>query len=219
MTRARVLIGSTVVALVAYVVATVAEGNLPKAKDSPAQVADWFVRHGDDVRLATWFAVIALAAMMVVVGITAHQLPGSAGTVFLVGGILTGAGSMISMWFTAGLALHAGTTDPATARTLLDVVAFYGPVLTASTVVMIAPTVYLAWHGDLPRWLGAIAAIALVEQLVETVTVFGKNGFTEPGGAMNLQLGAGLYVLWLAATAVAVARREVAAPAADVTAR
>ena len=219
MTRARVLIGSTAVGVIAYAIAAGLEGNLPGAKDSPAQVAAWFVKHGDDVRLATWFGVIALAAIMFVVGIVAHHLPGAAGTVFLVGGILTGAGIMVSMWFPAALALHASTMDPATARTVLDIASLYGPVLTASTVVMIAPTVYLAWRSSLPRWLGVLAAAVLVEQLVETITVFGKDGFTEPGGAMNLQLGAGLFVLWLAATAVAVARREVAAPAAEVTAR
>jgi hypothetical protein len=43
---------------------------------------------------------------------------------------------------------------------------------------MLAPLVLLAVHGKLPRWLGILQAVALVEQLVETVTVFGHTGFT-----------------------------------------
>ena len=51
-------------------------------------------------------------------------------------------------------------------------------------------------------WLGVLGAIAFVEQTVETVTIFGSTGFTEPGGAMNLQLGAGLVWAWILAFAV-----------------
>jgi len=34
------------------------------------------------------------------------------------------------------------------------------------------------------------------------VTIFGSTGFTEPGGAMNLQLGAGIVGAWLLAFAL-----------------
>jgi hypothetical protein len=34
-------------------------------------------------------------------------------------------------------------------------------------------------------------------ELIETVTIFGSTGFTEPGGPMNLQLGAGLVMAWI----------------------
>jgi len=44
----------------------------------------------------------------------------------------------------------------------------------------------------LPRWLGVFGAIAFVEQAIETITIFGSTGFTQPGGTMNLQVGAGL---------------------------
>jgi len=42
----------------------------------------------------------------------------------------------------------------------------------------------------------------VAEQAVETVKIFGTTGFTEPGGAMNLQLGAGLVGVWLLAFAI-----------------
>jgi len=66
---------------------------------------------------------------------------------------------------------------------------------------MMAPVTLLAvrGHAGLPWWLGVLGAVALAEQAVETVTIFGSTGFTEPGGAMNLQLGAGLVWAWLRA--------------------
>jgi hypothetical protein len=69
---------------------------------------------------------------------------------------------------------------------------------------MMAPVTLLALrgHAGLPWWLGVLGAVALAEQAVETVTIFGSTGFTEPGGAMNLQLGAGLVWAWLRALAV-----------------
>jgi hypothetical protein len=52
-----------------------------------------------------------------------------------------------------------------------------------------------------------IAAVVFVEQFAETVTVFGTDGFTEPGGAMNLQLGAGLFIVWFVSTGFVLALR------------
>jgi hypothetical protein len=93
--------------------------------------------------------------------------------------------------------------EPATARTVLDVALFWEPVLTGVTTTMIAPVTLLALpgHAGLPRWLGMLGAIAFAEQAVETVTIFGSTGFTEPGGPMNLQLGAGLTAAWMLAFA------------------
>jgi len=45
-----------------------------------------------------------------------------------------------------------------------------------------------------------------LEQAIETITVFGKSGFIAPGGDMNVQLGAGLLVVWLVAVGVATSR-------------
>src|SRR5437763_6923153 len=38
------------------------------------------------------------------------------------------------------------------------------------------------------RWLGIVTLVALLEQLIETVTLFGNRGFIAPGGPMNLFL-------------------------------
>lgn len=109
----------------------------------------------------------------------------------------------VQAWTWGGLALHAERLNAATARTVLDVALFWGPVLTGATTTMIAPVTLLALHGrELPRWLGVLGAIAFAEQAVETVTIFGSAGSTEPGGAMNLLLGAGLTATWMLAFVV-----------------
>jgi hypothetical protein len=111
---------------------------------------------------------------------------------------------MAETWFAAGLALHADRLEPATARTVLDVAVFFGPVLTGATVTTMGPVTVLALRGQagLPRWLGALGAVAIVEQAIETVTIFGSSGFIEPGGAMNMQLGGALVTIWLVAFGV-----------------
>ena len=71
-------------------------------------------------------------------------------------------------------------------------------------MTMIAPVTVLALRGrsGLPVWLGIFGMVAFGEQAVETITIFGSKGFTEPGGAMNLMLGAGLVAVWLVAFAL-----------------
>jgi hypothetical protein len=52
----------------------------------------------------------------------------------------------------------------------------------------------------------AIAAVALVEQLIETVTIFGSHGFIAPGGPMNIYLGAGLTAVALLSLGITLTR-------------
>jgi hypothetical protein len=111
-----------------------------------------------------------------------------------IGGIAILISSAVQSWFWAGLGLHAEQLEPPTARALLDVAVFFGPILTGATTTMMAPVTLLALRSKagLPMWLGLLGAAAFVEQSIETITIFGSTGFTQPGGPMNLQLGAGL---------------------------
>jgi hypothetical protein len=126
------------------------------------------------------------------------MLPPPHRDVFLFGATVIAASTAVWTWTWAGLALHAGALDPAITRTVLDIALFFGPVLTGATTTMMAPVTLLALGGNmLPRWLGVLGLVAFVEQSVETITIFGSAGFTQPGGAMNMQLGAGLTLAWI----------------------
>lgn len=64
---------------------------------------------------------------------------------------------------------------------------------------MIAPVTVPAFSRQptIPRWLGVLGLLAFGEQAIETITIFGSTGFTQPGGAMNMQLGAALTLAWI----------------------
>jgi len=73
---------------------------------------------------------------------------------------------------------------------------------------MLAPVALLAFQrrAGLPLWLGVVSAVAIVEQGIETVTIFGRRGFTAPGGPMNLFLGGGLVTVAIVCLGVVLAR-------------
>jgi len=200
----RPLVGAAVAATILYVASTVMLGTPPGAADSGAQVAAWFREHRDSVRWAVWALTVIAPLLALVFALLRRLLPVPHRDVFLIGSIAFLVTTAVQAWTWGGLALHADQLEPATARTLLDVAVFWGPVLTGATVTMMAPVTLLALrgHAGLPKWLGAVGAVAITEQAIETVTIFGSTGFTEPGGAMNLQLGAGLVAAWLLAFAV-----------------
>jgi xanthosine utilization system XapX-like protein len=167
-------------------------------------VVAWFRANRDGVRWSVWASTVGAPLLAIVLSLLRRLLPAPHRDVFLIGAVGIVVTTAIQSWTWAGLALHADRLEPATARTVLDVALFWGPVLTGATTTMIAPVTLLALRGQagLPRWLGVLGAVAFIEQAVETVTIFGATGFTEPGGAMNLQLGAGLFLVWLLAFSV-----------------
>jgi hypothetical protein len=199
--QSRALIGATLAYGVALGVAASTSGTLPAAAETGDQVVSWFREHADAMRWSVWALTVAIPPFAVMVALLRRLLPQPHRDVFLIGALLVACSSAVFSWFLGGLALHAATIDPANARALLDVAVFYGPVLTSGTTTMMAPVTLLALGGraGLPRGLGALGAVAFVEQAVETVTIFGSTGFTQPGGPMNLQLGASLTVAWILA--------------------
>ena len=61
----------------------------------------------------------------------------------------------------------------------------------------------MAPRGRAAAWLAWLTIVFMVEQSIETITIFGKSGFTAPGGPMNLDLGAGLLLVWIIAAGAA----------------
>jgi len=200
----RSIVAAVVAACLLYLGGTFAMGTPPGAGDTGEQVVAWFHEHQNGVRWYVWAITVSLPLMALVYAQLRRLLPSPHRDMYLIGAATIVVTTSVQAWTWGGLALHADRMEPLTARTVLDVVIFWGPVLTAATVTMMAPVTLLALRGQagLPRWLGVVGVIAVVEQTVETSTIFGSTGFMEPGGAMNLQLGAGLVWVWMLAFAL-----------------
>ena len=166
--------------------------------------------HADAVRAGTWLATWALVPFVILMAHARSFLSGLCRDVMLIGAAMFGAVGMVWTWFNAGLALHAATLDPHVARTLVDISRYFGPTLTVADVLLAGAVGVAAWRGDggLPRWLAYFSAVFVLEQGIETITIFGKSGFISPGGDMNFQLGAGLLFVWAIALGAATSRRR-----------
>jgi hypothetical protein len=197
--RSHALVAAAVGAGALYLAGALALGSPPSATDSPSSVALWFGDHHGAVRLYAWTATFGTLGFAIVAGIIRGTLPAPHRDVFLLGAAAFIVETAIQAWFWAALALHTGSLDPRTARVVLDVALFWGPVLTGATTTMIGAVTVLGLGARplIPRWLTVLGVVAFVEQAVETITVFGTHGFTAPGGAMNVLLGAGLTAAWL----------------------
>ncbi len=191
-----------------YLAGAAALGTPPDAADDGPAIVAWFRDNGGHVRAWLWLSVLTIPLFALFVAQVRRQLPVPHRDVFLFGAVALAIEGAAQGWIWAGLAWHPERLDPATARTLFDIASFWGPVLTSTTVTLLAPITLLAWRrqAGLPRWLAWITGVAVVEQLVETVTIFGDRGFTAPGGPMNLVLGAGLVLVALVSTGIATAR-------------
>jgi hypothetical protein len=196
--RSRTLIAAAIGAGVLYLIGAVALGSPPEATDSPVRVIEWFRDHDDAARVYAWAATLGTLAFAVVAGILRGMLPAPFADVFVLGAAAFIVETAVQAWFWAGLALHPNLLEPATARSLLDVASFWGPVLTGTTTAMIGAVTVLGLRTRplIPGWLTVLGVIAFAEQAVETITVFGTHGFLAPGGDMNLILGAGLTAIW-----------------------
>jgi hypothetical protein len=203
-----VLLGSTVGFAILYIAAALTLGTTPDANDNGATVARWFRNNGGHVRTWMWLITLLLPLIAVVASFVRGHLPSPYGDIFFFGAVALAAETAVQGWLWAGMAWHANTLAPATARTLLDVASYWGPVLTSATIAMLAPVAILGWRrqAGLPRWLGALAALALIEQAVETITVFGRRGFIAPGGPMNLYLGGALTGIALVSVGITISR-------------
>jgi hypothetical protein len=197
----RALLIATGAYAVLGILALAAFGMLPAASETGAQLVTWFRERGDFVRWGVWAFTVAAPVFALMVALLRRLIPTPHRDVFLIGAVCYMTAIAVWTWTWAGLALHADQLEPATARAILDVAVFFGPVLTGSTTTMMAPVTLLALSRQprIPRWLGVLGLITFVEQAIETITIFGSTGFTQPGGAMNMQLGGGLTLAWILA--------------------
>jgi len=189
----------------------------PGVDASGSRLVSFYAAHASGVRLVTWLGALSLVPLaLLVANLRARVTHGVSRDITMLGGAGVLSSTIIWLWFGAGLALHAHGMAPATARALADTSAYFAPTLTASIILLITPVGLAAWRGDsgLPRWLGWVTIAFAFEQTVETVTILGRRGFIAPGGAMNFDVGAVLFLVWVLAAGIALSRSsDVVVPA------
>jgi len=177
--------------------------------DSPAETVAWLQLHQRDIPVTVVSYALAMIPFAVLVAWVRRALPDVYGYAFLVAAGAFVAEATVSTWFLAGAAVHADTIDPSVARAIVDVGAYFGPVLTTTDVVLAGSVALAALReGSFPRWFGALSTIFAAEQVAELATVYGRSGFSAPGGEWNSVLGAGLLIIWIVALGAVVGRRS-----------
>lgn len=214
----RVPLAAAVAFAVLSVFAVVVVPLGPGIERPGADVVEHVTAHAGMIRLQALLTALAMLAGVVILGYTRDRLDGPAGYIFTVGAAVLIAQVGVQVWLTAGLALHPTMLEAATARTLADVASMCGPLLTVAAILMAGPVVWAARQGRLPRWMGLIAAIFVVEQFVELLTIIGPVGsFIAPGGPMTVFGGGTLFGVFFFGLGLALALpdRELTAVAPD----
>ena len=137
MRRSTVLLSATVGFGLFYLAGAIALGSTPEASDNGQTVATWFRDNGDHVRVWMWCLTVSAPLFATFAALIRDALPAPHRDVFFFGAIAFAAETAVQGWLWAGMAWHANDLDPATARTLLDVASFWGPVLTSTTITQV----------------------------------------------------------------------------------
>jgi hypothetical protein len=214
--RSRALLTATIGFGVLYVAATAVLGSPPEPDIDAAGLVSWFREHRDRIRLWVWLITVTMPFFAAFAALVRARLPSPHGDIFFFGAISVGIQTAVMTWIWAGLAWHADALQPATTRLFFDVASYWGPVLTGTTITFLLPVALAARKeaSGIPRWVGWLGVAALVEQLVETSTLFGHGPFLAPGGTMNTMLGAGLVGVFLFCLGITLSRaRTGSAPA------
>lgn len=175
-------------------------GSFPTIESSGEEIVEWFSDNGARARIYAWTAAFIALGLSIFGGQVSALLPRPHRYIFMAGVLGFAITAQVQGWFWAGLALHPQDLDPAAARTLFDIPAYWGPLVNGSTATMAAAVAALGFGAAplIPRWLTWLSVIFVLEQVIETVTVFGHSGFLAPGGTMNVYLGGVLGFLWVA---------------------
>jgi hypothetical protein len=165
--------------------------------------------HSGAMRMQALLVTFGLLSLVVVLGYARDRLTGPAAYVFTIGSAVVLVEVFIATWFNAGLALQPDALGSATARTIADIVAMRGPILTVADIMVAVPILLAANEGRFPRWLGTVAAVFAVERLIETITIIGPPAsFISPAGAMNFYLGGPLFIIFFLALGVALSLEQ-----------
>jgi hypothetical protein len=177
----------------------------PGIDESGEMVVSWARAHRDAIAVQSWLVMLAWLPGGALLSLIHRRMTGAPAAAFLLGGALCVGLLAVGILLRLGLARHAADLTPASARLLADIEAYWGPLATIAIVLQAAALGIATHQGAFPGWLLPITAVLGLEQLVETLTILGDQGFIAPGGALN-QVGAALFGIWVLAQGVAASR-------------
>jgi hypothetical protein len=187
-----------------YTAALLGIPTLPGIDRPGSDIVSFVNQHAGAMRVQTLLVAFGSLALVVVLGYARERLAGPSAYIFTIGSAVLLVQTGIAMWFSAGLALYPEQLGSATARLITDIASMWGPFLTVADIMIAAPILLAANEGRFPRWVGIMAAVFAVEQLIETITIIGPAGsFISPGGPMNLYLGGSLFIIFFLALGIA----------------
>ena len=174
-------------------------GSVPTIESTGAEVIAWFTDNSTNAKVYAWASAFVSLGLMIFAGQVSALLPRPHRYVFFAGVLGFALTAQIQAWIWAGLAYdQTGLTEGA-ARVIFAISAFWGPMVNASTAAMALAVAALGFgeHDVVPKWLAWLSILFGLEQVIETVTVFGVSGFIAPGGTMNVYLGGLLGFVWV----------------------
>lgn len=200
MTQSRILLINILLTAAFYVAGFVALGSgFPTIDSSGQEIVQWFSENGTRARIYAWTSAFFSLGLAIFAGQVAALLPRANGYIFFAGVLGYALTAQVQGWFWAGLAFHPQNLDPAAARSIFGITAYWGPLINGSTTAMAAAIAALGLGSRpiIPRWLLWLSSVFFLEQAIETVTVFGSTGFIAPGGTMNVYLGGLIGFVWV----------------------
>ncbi|MCR9215425.1 MAG: hypothetical protein NXI13_17050 [Proteobacteria bacterium] len=200
MTFSRILLINILLTGAFYVAGFVALGDgVPAIESSGEEVLQWFSNNGIRAQAYAWTGVFVSLGLCIFGGQVATLLPEPNRLIFFAGVLGFAITAQVQAWIWAGLAFHPQDLDPAVARLVFDIAAFWGPLVNGSTTAMAGAVAALGFGKSpvIPRWLTGLSCLFALEQAIETVTVFGQTGFFAPGGTMNVYVGGILGFIWV----------------------
>lgn len=201
MKPSRILLINILATSAFYVASFAALGSsFPSIDSSGQEIVDWFANNGTRARSYAWTAAFFSLGLAIFGGQVSALLPKPHRYIFLAGVLGFAITAQVQAWFWAGLALHPRDLDPAAARTIFDIAAYWGPLVNGSTTAMATAVAALGFGLSpiIPRWLTWLSVVFCIEQAIETITIFGQAGFIAPAGTMNVYLGGAIGFLWVA---------------------
>jgi hypothetical protein len=164
-------------------------------------VVAYYRDESGSIRAVVLLIAVSLLPLAVVMSWVRQRLTGVGRAVSLLGVATFRAATTIELWVDAGLSAHAATTSPATVILIAGIAAYFTPTLTVADLLMAVPVATAALTTRaFPRWYGYLSLAFAIEQAVETLTLTERHGFASAGGTMNYTLGAGLFLVWVAAS-------------------